>query len=133
MGRKACHLSDDESHAIRKLYMSCNNISVSKMLAIPGKTISNIKRTFKGTANTKKKPISGGKEKLSLTYLLRFFTFQVRIFLQHLKVKNRREKLNINISGGVNILQLIGRQSNKCYKQNKLNYSLFALILFYLG
>ena len=32
----------------------------------------------------------------------------------------------------VNILQLIGRQSNKCYKQNKLNYSLFALILFYL-
>ena len=67
MGRKACHLSDDESHAIRKLYMSGNNIrSISKMLAIPGKTISNIIRTFKGTANTKKKPISGGKEKLSL-------------------------------------------------------------------
>ena len=38
MGRKACHLSDDESHAIRKLYMSGNNIrSISKMLAIRGK------------------------------------------------------------------------------------------------
>ena len=72
MGRKACHLSDDESHAICKLYMSGNNMrSISKILAIPGKTISNIIRTFKGTANTKKKPMSGGKEKLSLRYRLR--------------------------------------------------------------
>ena len=67
MGRKACHLSDDESHVICKLYMSGNTMrSISKMLAISGKTISNIIRTFKGTANTKKKPMSGGKEKLSL-------------------------------------------------------------------
>ena len=72
MGRMACHLSDDESHAICKLYMSSSNMgSISKMLAIPGKTISNIIRTFKGTANTKKKPMSGGKEKLSLRYRLR--------------------------------------------------------------
>ena len=71
MGRRACHLSDDESHAICKLYMSGNNMrSISKMLAIPGKTISNIIRTFKGTANTKKKPMSGGKEKLSLRYCI---------------------------------------------------------------
>ena len=32
----------------------------------------------------------------------------------------------------MNILKLIGRQSNKCYEQNELDYSLFALILFYL-
>ena len=69
MGRKACHLSDDKSHAICKLYMSSNNMrSISKMLAIPRKTISNIIRTFKRTGNTKKKPMSGGKEKLSLRY-----------------------------------------------------------------
>ena len=72
MGRKAYHVSDDESHAICKLYMSGNNMrSISKMLAIPGKTISNITRTFKGTANTKKKPMSGGKEKVSLRYRFR--------------------------------------------------------------
>ena len=71
MGRKACHLSDDESHAICKLYMSGNNMkSISKMLAILRKTISNIIRTFKRTGNTKK-PMSGGKEKLSLRYRLR--------------------------------------------------------------
>ena len=71
MGRKACHLSDDKSDAICKLYMSGNNMrSISKMLAIPRKTISNIIRTFKRTGNTKK-PMSGGKEKLSLLYRLR--------------------------------------------------------------
>ena len=32
----------------------------------------------------------------------------------------------------MNILQLIKRQSNKCFEQNKLDYSLFTLILFYL-
>ena len=37
------------------------------MLAIPRKIISNIIRTFKRTGNTKK-PMSGGKEKLSLQY-----------------------------------------------------------------
>ena len=69
MGRKACHLSDDKSHAIWKLYMSGNNMrTISKMLAIPRKTISNIITTFKRTENTKKKPMSGGKEKLSLRY-----------------------------------------------------------------
>ena len=30
----------------------------------------------------------------------------------------------------MNILKLIGLQSNKCYEQNKLDYSLFALLLF---
>ena len=69
MGRKACHLSDDKSHAICKLYISGNNIrTISKMLAIPRETISNIIQTFKRTGNTKKKPMSGGKEKLSLRY-----------------------------------------------------------------
>ena len=69
MGRKACHLSDDKSHAICKLYMSGNNMrSISKMLAIPRKTISNIIQTFKRTGNTKKKPMIEGKEKLSLRY-----------------------------------------------------------------
>ena len=69
MGRKACHLSDDNSHAIFKLHMSGNNMrTISKMLAIPRKTISNIIQTFKRTGNTKKKPMSGGKEKLSLRY-----------------------------------------------------------------
>ena len=29
----------------------------------------------------------------------------------------------------MNILKFIGRQSNKCYEQNKLDYSLFALML----
>ena len=68
MRRKACHLSDDKSHAICKLYMSSNNMrSISKMLALPRKTISNIIQTFKRTGNTKK-PMSGGKEKLSLRY-----------------------------------------------------------------
>ena len=69
MGRKACHLSEDKSHAICKLYMSGNNMrSISKMLPILRKTISNIIRTFKRTGYTKKKPMSGGKEKLSLRY-----------------------------------------------------------------
>ena len=69
MGRKACHLSEDKSHAICHLYMSGNNMrSISKMLAILRKTISNIIRTFKRTGYTKKKPMSGGKEKLSLRY-----------------------------------------------------------------
>ena len=41
MERKACHLSDDKSHDIFKLYMSGNNMrSISKMLAIPRKTIA---------------------------------------------------------------------------------------------
>ena len=72
MGRKACHLSDDKNHAIRKLYISGNSMrSILKMLAIPKKTISDIIRTFKRTGNTKKKPMSGGKEKLSLRYRLR--------------------------------------------------------------
>ena len=72
MGRKACYLSDDKSHAICKLYMSGNNMrSISKMFAIPRKSISDIIQTFKRTGNTKKKPISGGKEKLSLRYRLR--------------------------------------------------------------
>ena len=63
MGRKACHLSDDKSHAICKLYMSSNNMrTISKMLAIPRKTISNIIPTFKRTGNTKKKPMSGEKK-----------------------------------------------------------------------
>ena len=63
MVRKACHLSDDESHAICKLYMSGNNMrSISKMLAIPSEIISNIIRTFKRTGNTKKKPMSGEKK-----------------------------------------------------------------------
>ena len=44
--------------------------SLSKMLAIPGKTITNIIRTFKRTGNTEKKPMSGGKERLSLRYRL---------------------------------------------------------------
>ena len=48
--------------------MSSNNMrSISKMLAIPRKTISNIIRIFKRTGNTKK-PMSWGKEKLSLRY-----------------------------------------------------------------
>ena len=69
MERKACHLSDDKSHAICKLYMSGNIMrSISKMLAIPRKTISNIIQTFERTRNTKKKPMSGGKGKLSLRY-----------------------------------------------------------------
>ena len=69
MGRKACHLSEDKSHAICKLYMSGNNMRIiSKMLAILRKTISNIIRTFKRTGYTKKKPMSGGKEKLSVRY-----------------------------------------------------------------
>ena len=69
MGRKECHLSDDKSHAFCKLYMSGNNMrSVSKMLVIPKKTISTIIQTFKRTGNTKKKPMCGGKEKLSLRY-----------------------------------------------------------------
>ena len=69
MRRKACHLSEDKSHAICKLYMSGNNMrSISKMLAMLRKTISNIIRTFKRTGYTKKKPMSGGKEKLSLRY-----------------------------------------------------------------
>ena len=69
MGRKACHLSEDKSHAICQLYMSGNNMrTISKMLAILRKTISNIIRTFKRTGYTKKKPMSGGKEKLSLRY-----------------------------------------------------------------
>ena len=72
MGRKACHLFDDKNHAICKLYMSGNNMrSISEMLAIPRKSISDIIQTFKRTGNTKKKPISGGKEKLSLRYRLR--------------------------------------------------------------
>ena len=72
MGRKACHLSDDKSHAICKLYISSNNMrSISKMLAIPRKIISNIIRTFERTENTKKKPMCGEKEKLSLRYRLR--------------------------------------------------------------
>ena len=63
MGRKACHLSDDKNHAICKLYMSGNNMrTISKMLAIPRKTISNIIQTFKRTGNTKKKPMSGEKK-----------------------------------------------------------------------
>ena len=67
MGRKACHLSNDKSHAICKLYMSSNNMrSISKMLAIPRKIISNILRIFKRTGITRKKPMSRGKEKLSL-------------------------------------------------------------------
>ena len=49
--------------------MSGNNMrTISKMLAMPRKIISNIIRTFKRTGNTKKKPMSGGKEKLSLQY-----------------------------------------------------------------
>ena len=68
MGRKACHLSDDKSHAICKLHMSGNNMrTISKMLAIPRKITSNIIRTFKRTGNTEK-PMSGGKEKLSIQY-----------------------------------------------------------------
>ena len=71
MGRKACHLSDDKSHAICKLYMSVNNMkTISKILAIPRKTISNIIQTFKRTGNTKKKPMSG-KRKTELTILWR--------------------------------------------------------------
>ena len=63
MGRKACHLSEDKSHAICKLYMPGNNMrSISKMLAILRKTISNIIRTFKRTGYTKKKPMSGEKK-----------------------------------------------------------------------
>ena len=63
MGRKACHLSDDKSHGICKLYMSGNNMrTISKMLAIPRKTISNTIQTFKRTGNTKKKPMPGEKK-----------------------------------------------------------------------
>ena len=41
MGRKACHLSDDKSHAICKLYISGINMrTISKMLAIPREIIS---------------------------------------------------------------------------------------------
>ena len=63
MGRKACHLSHDKSHAICKLYMSGNNMrTISKMLAITRKIISSIIRTFKRTGNTKKKPMPGEKK-----------------------------------------------------------------------